>query len=178
MNPILRMDTALEQLEKQHKWNQTIDYCENAWRRSKTDPNRLLRLMTQAWFLCAYIEQLSPGSETGEIPDADYIRWTSLIAEAYAFGYPLFREDVRFLCVSGILMTVCPEFFVREGFRLCDVQSTGLELLQSAKERSGEGAIICHAVVDKIAVSAQITAQWFPGTTETDLFFRDLLCKP
>ena len=171
MITMLSKDAALEYLENQQRWEETITYCEQKWLRT---PNcdSLLRLMSQAWFLCAYIEQLSPYNGNPLCVSFNYIRSTSLLCNTLKEGDSKYSDEIAYLCLTGHMMKTLPEFFVSEEMNYYDVRRSGLTRLKQTYDRNQMlGELFCD---NRKHISFDEANQLFPGNSEVDLYFKSL----
>ena len=114
MDAILEKDKILEGMEQNLQWGETLSYCETQLR---LDANckKLLRLMSQAWFLCAYADELPPydaNPYAGRPPEVGYNRVLDILSKTLKYGDANFYSNSSYLSLTGTLMILHPEFFL------------------------------------------------------------------
>ena len=169
MTAFLAKDADLEQLEDRHRWEETILYCWNKWEKQHNCENTL-RLLSQIWFLCDYIEQLPPAAGDPQNVPFDWVKNTELLSSALDSGDLCFIHELRYLCLSGHMMITSPEWFVRKGREYHDVREEGQKRLDRAKAIDAKLAAYFYG--EKAEIRSDELAQLFPGGSEVDLYYR------
>ena len=172
MIPFLKQDSTLEKLESLCEWDSTIAYCKRVFNEDG-NCNNLVRLMSQAWFLCAYIEQLPPNNGHGEniiSADENFIEWTNILSNTLRLGTRKYENELSFLCISDHMMITLPEFFVSRSLDYNSVYMTGQKYLMRAQQ--------IHARVGKIFSNlgnysdTALLHELFPGNSQVEIYFK------
>lgn len=173
MKIVLPRNGKLEQLEKELRWCETINYLETLWRQ-KSCMDSILRLMTQTWFLISDLYQLSPYQEhfsTLEDPPQRYNDWLKLLRNTVEIGDKEYDCEPVYLAVSGHLMVVHPEWFVHEGHGYDEVLREGKERLSAAQRNMPELRVFSSQARISPA-DKKLAEQMFPGYSEVDEYFK------
>ncbi len=170
---ILLRNTYLEQIEEKQLWEMTITYCKEQWTICKS-VDSLLRLMSQAWFLCSYIEQLPPFDENPLLVNLDYSELSSALYETLSYGESYFNNDPHFLCMSGFMMNTHPEWFVSNRFNYELIKENGEAKLIKAYELMPNICSLLY-MARKRKGTEEEARLLFPGHSEVDYYFRNVI---
>ncbi len=172
MDAILKNDPLLEELEHRRQWKTTIDYCYQQWANNRC-VERLLRLMLQVWYLCSYIDQLPPFDLNPASADIDYVKLTRILQEALINGDLHYNKDASFLCLSGYMMAVHPEWFANHDNSYAAIKRCGLDKMEQACNLN---STYCLFLQEKSrGTSKEEAALLFPGNSEVDCYFKEII---
>jgi len=178
---ILKRDVDLERLEEANKWREAIEYCNFRWENEKEDCDALLRLMSQAWFMCIDGHELaiSCGMVHTYKEAIDYFRddfqlWLDLIKNTLTFGDSNFIDRPAYLCMTGFMISHSPEWFSFSGFDEAITSAT--ERLKKVTVESGDSYYAFRlAVLERQFVKDGIQEELFPGASEVDRYLKECL---
>ena len=166
-------DPVLEELERNQQWKETIVYCIEKYDRNNCEAN-LLRLITQAWYLCSFIEQLPPYNRNPLLIDINFSDLCKIIQETTARGADIYDEDPIFLCMTGYMMSTIPEWFVNQRKNYNDCKNQGKANLRKAKILNPKLCALFD-VASKREGSEIEACTLFPGNSEVDVYFKSVI---
>lgn len=182
---ILLPNPTIEKHEKALDWMGALDYCLLEWKRSPNDVISQIRLITEAWYLLSYWEQIDHMIEGKRITWLDY-----MVPLDYQFLYsvihqtqnnetPLYLSDSKYLCITGYLMKIQPEWFVGSKYtNLNDCRQEGLNRIMHVPLVPGdECSLFCNIILNGLCVDIEQTESMFPGKSEVDLYFKSILAN-
>ena len=180
---ILLPNLNVEKFEKNLDWMGALCYCLDKWERAKDDTAVQMRLVTEAWYLLSYWEQLD------HLIEGRCVSWFDCrVPLNYTFLYSIIHQtqaaedthhlsNSKYLCITGYLMKTQPEWFVGGKYsNLNECKKEGMNrILQVPLVQGEECTLFRNIVLNNLCVDVEQTEIMFPGKSEVDLYFKSIL---
>ena len=162
-----------------------ITYCLHEWEKNNHDVISQTRLITEAWFLLSYWEQLDHIIEGRRVTWIDcrvslnYPFLYSVIHQTQNIENSLHLNNSKYLCITGYLMKIQPEWFVGNKYtNLSECRQEGLNrLFQVSLISDDECTLFCNIILNDLVVDIEQVNSMFPGKSEVDRYFKSLLAN-
>lgn len=182
---ILLPNPIIEEYENALDWMGAVTYCLQEWKKNNYDVISQMRLITEAWFLLSYWDQLDhmiKGKRTTwsecMVP-LNHSFMYSTIHQTQNTETSLHLSNSKYLCITGYLMRIQPEWFVGNKYtNLSECRQEGLNrLLQVPITSANECTLFRNIILNDAVVDVEQTELMFPGTSEVDLYFKSILAN-
>ena len=172
---------GLAELEQQEKWDDVRKLLYEIWVNDKLDNGKLIRLLSECWYLLAEWDCWVKGGEQS------FKTFKNVLIECTEFGMKNFMNNPRFLCVAGYMITMFPYLFFWNGTdRLyTEWEKKGAHMLRKAYELDPLDKVIeilnlgCASDLqeyNKAKKSIQPELEKiFPGDTEIEIYFKAIM---
>jgi len=173
--------TELAALEKQEKWEEVRSLLFNQWNSDKNNIDRLLRLMTECWYVlvewdcCIANEGLA------------FQQFKETLMLSTEYGLQHFPQNSRFLCMAGYMISLFPYLFYHDGSdsKYLELEHKGKQMLAESYALNPDdpvATVFCLGTKNQdkeyLEAKAMLSASFidlFRGETAIEQYFRDIL---
>jgi hypothetical protein len=172
---------GLAELERQEKWDEARELLYKTWAKDKLNNETFIRLFSECWYLLA---EWDCWVKAGEL---SFKTFQNMLIECTEFGTYNFKDNPRFLCLAGYMISLFPYLFYVDdtGNLYSEWEQKGIDMLCKASEldpndkiaeifnlgRTGGASEYNNA---KESISSELTTL-FPGETLLEEYFREIL---
>ena len=182
---ILLRNSHIEEYERALDWIGALKYCLREWEKDINEVASQMRLITEAWYLLSYWEQID------HVVDGRCVSWFDcMVPLDYSFLYSVIHQtqdaenklhlnNPKYLCVTGYLMKIQPEWFVGGKYTdLYECEQEGINrILRVPLTSDDECALFRRIVLDGLCIDEERTKSMFPGESKVDLYFSSILAN-
>lgn len=177
----------LQDLEKEHKWEQAISLLQNKWYQNKSDIEFLLRLATESWYVMSNWDFLDLDNS-----DLEFDKIQSILIDTYNYFSENYLSSNKGLAIFGYMMSLYPNYFYLDidstGQLFLQYENYGKDMLKLAYTNEPENSLYkalylgatnnsSERIKDARQQLNETIADLFPNNTEVEDYFKDVLCK-
>ena len=180
MNYFIYIDGLLS-LEQHEKWEDVRKLLCRVWGNEKLNCDKAIRLISECWYI------LSEWDSYIDNKNLSYQAFQNTLIECTEFSMQNFKDNARFLCVAGYMISLFPYlFFVGNADVLyLEWEQKGIGMLRRAYELNpndkvaeilslGQTLALSEYKKIKMSIQNELTT-FFPGETVIERYFRDIL---
>lgn len=175
----------LEELEKEHKWEQIILLLQNKWLEDKDNSDILLRLASECWYIMSNWDCLNLDASCLEFDNIQ-----AILIETYNY-FLNHTTNNKCLAIFGYMMSLFPNYFYadydKDGKIFLQYENQGKYILKLAHSNEPENIFytvlylgttndLNKSIVAKEDLNS-IVQQLFPQNTEVEKYFKEILTK-
>ena len=173
---------GLLELEKAEKWDQAKTLLYNLWYSDKGNVDKLCRVIAECWFV------LTEWNCCIQNSTLSFASFKETLIEVMQYGIKHFPSDANFLCMSGYMISLFPDFFYRDNSdeQYSKWEQKGNDMLRLATHIAPNN-LICKILYlgtqpnalkeylkAKIELAPRINSI-FSGHTAVEDYFKDIL---
>lgn len=177
----------LQELEKEHKWEEVISLLQNKWYQDKNNIDIMLRLASECWYIMSNWNFLDLDNS-----DLNFDNVQNILIETYNYFSKNRTTNSKGLAIFGYMVSLFPNYFYTDcdnnGKIFLQYENDGKEMLKQAYMNEPNNKLFkalylgitnnSNKLTEDAKQNLKDTIQHlFPKNTEVEEYFKEVLTK-